>query len=100
MLMGTPDTGSSPSSMNAPSGDDLDELDAANMTRLATGHDVALNALMEGHGERLFHYLLRCLQNEDEAADLAQETFVRVYQHRAKFDARKKFSTWLYAIAS
>jgi RNA polymerase sigma-70 factor (ECF subfamily) len=83
--------------MDASSGD---QQDAADMTRLVAGHDAALNALMERHGERLFHYLVRCLQNEDEAADLAQETFVRVYQHHAKFDARQKFSTWLYAIAS
>jgi RNA polymerase sigma-70 factor (ECF subfamily) len=31
---------------------------------------------------------------------LAQETFVRVYQNRAHFDTRQKFSTWLYTIAS
>src|SRR5580765_1457108 len=83
--------------MNAPS---LDESDAADMQRLGAGHNAALNDLMERHGERLFHYLIRSLQNEDDAADLAQEAFVRVYQHRAKFDGRQKFSTWLYAIAS
>jgi RNA polymerase sigma factor (sigma-70 family) len=83
--------------MNAPS---PDELDAADMARLASGHEAALNELMERHGEKLFHYLIRCLQSEDEAADLAQEAFVRVYQHRAKFDAGQKFSTWLYSIAS
>ena len=83
--------------MNAPS---PDESDAADMQRLGAGHNAALNDLMERHGERLFHYLIRSLQNEDDAADLAQEAFVRVYQHRAKFDGRQKFSTWLYAIAS
>jgi RNA polymerase sigma-70 factor (ECF subfamily) len=70
------------------------------MTQLAAGHGAALNELMSRHSERLFHYLVRSLQNEDDAADLAQETFVRVYQNRTKFDARQKFSTWLYAIAS
>ena len=70
------------------------------MTRLAAGHGAALNDLMERHGERLVHYLIRCLQNEDDAADLAQETFVRVYQHRAKFRPNSKFSTWLYTIAT
>ena len=70
------------------------------MASLAAGHEAALNDLMERHGERLFHYLIRSLQNEDEAADLAQETFVRVYQNCAKFDKQQKFSTWLYAIAS
>ena len=70
------------------------------MTRLAAGHEAALNELMDRHAERLFQYLVRSLQNEDDANDLAQETFVRVYQNRKKFDASKKFSTWLYAIAS
>ncbi len=69
------------------------------MARLAAGHDAALNAVMARHAEKLFHYLLRSLQDEGDAADLAQETFVRVYQHRSKFDHRQKFSTWLYAIA-
>src|SRR5438094_295660 len=76
------------------------ELDASDMARLASGHDAALNDLMERHGGRLFHYLIRQLQNEADAADLAQETFVRIYQNRAKFDTRQKFSTWLYAIAT
>lgn len=70
------------------------------MKRLAAGHDAALNDLMERHSERLFHYLIRLLQNEGDAEELAQESFVRVYQHRARFDAERKFSTWLYAIAS
>jgi RNA polymerase sigma-70 factor (ECF subfamily) len=77
-----------------------DEQDAADMAQLAAGHDTALNHLMDRHAERLFHYLFRCLQNEEDAADLGQETFVRVYQNRAKFDPGQKFSTWLYAIAS
>lgn len=70
------------------------------MARLAEGHDAALNDLMERHAGKLFNYLVRSLQSEEEAEDLAQETFVRVYQNRAHFDTRQKFSTWLYAIAS
>lgn len=70
------------------------------MERLAAGHDSALNGLMERHGERLFHFLIRLLQNEGDAEDLAQESFVRVYQHCSRFDTKQKFTTWLYAIAS
>lgn len=83
--------------MNAP---DCDEQDARDMERLASGGDAALNDLMERHGQRLFHFLIRSLQNEDDAADAAQETFVRVYQNRNKFDSRHRFSTWLYTIAN
>ena len=77
-----------------------DEQDVQDMSRLAAGHDAALNELMERHAEKLFHYLVRSLQNEEDAADLAQETFVKVYQSRTRFDRSQKFSTWLYAIAS
>lgn len=81
-------------------GPGIDEEDRADMVRLADDQDAALNKLMARHGPKLFHYLIRLLQNEAEAADLAQEAFVRVYLNRAKFDVRQKFSTWLYAIAT
>jgi len=77
-----------------------DEQDAKDMARLAGGHDSALNDLMDRHAEKLFHYLVRSLQDESDAADLAQETFVKIFQHRKDYDPRQKFSTWLYAIAS
>lgn len=70
------------------------------MAQLALGHGAALNNLMERHAAKLFHYLVRSLQDENDAADLAQETFLRVFQNRTKFDQRMKFSTWLYAIAT
>ena len=84
----------------ADAGNDVDALDRDDMKRLSVGHDPALNNLMERHGAKLFNYLIRCLQNEEDAADAAQETFVRVYQHRMKFDPDQEFSTWLYTIAT
>jgi RNA polymerase sigma-70 factor, ECF subfamily len=77
-----------------------EEQDAQDMSRLAGGYGAALNDLMERHAEKLLHYLVRSLQNEEDAADLTQETFVKVYQNRAKFNPGQKFTTWLYAIAS
>jgi RNA polymerase sigma-70 factor (ECF subfamily) len=78
----------------------LDERDRRDMIRLTAGDDAALNELMERHGGKMVNYLVRCLQNEEDAADTAQETFVRVYQNRARYDTRIKFSTWLYTIAT
>lgn len=83
--------------MSEPSADELDRQD---MTRLAGGQDSALNDLMERHATRLFNYLLRLLQDETRAHDVAQETFVKVYLNRTKFRGASKFSTWLYAIAT
>jgi RNA polymerase sigma-70 factor (ECF subfamily) len=70
------------------------------MERLAAGHDAALNDLMERHAMPLFHFLCRMLGNEDDANDLAQETFVRVFRARASFRTSERFSTWLYTIAA
>jgi RNA polymerase sigma-70 factor (ECF subfamily) len=78
----------------------MEERDRADMVRLVAGQGAALDELMERHAPRLLGYLARSLQDEDDAADLAQETFVRVFQNCAKFDTRMKFSTWLYAIAT
>jgi RNA polymerase sigma-70 factor (ECF subfamily) len=67
--------------------------DRADMERLAAGHDAALNDLMERHATPVFHFLCRMVGNEDDANDLAQETFVRVFRARASFRPGKMFST-------
>jgi RNA polymerase sigma-70 factor (ECF subfamily) len=78
---------------------DASGLDGADMQRLAGGHDAALNDLMARHARPIFQFLCRMLGSEDDANDLAQETFVRVYQHRASFKPGARFTTWLYTIA-
>jgi len=74
--------------------------DRADMERLIAGHDAALNDLMERHAKPVFHFLCQMLGNEDDANDLAQETFVRVFKSRGSFRAEQKFSTWLFTIAA
>jgi RNA polymerase sigma-70 factor, ECF subfamily len=83
---------------NMPTDQDAD--DARDMEALSGGEDAALNRLMSRHRDKLFRYLVRSLQDESEALDLAQESFVRIYQNRAKFNPKHKFSTWLYTIAT
>jgi RNA polymerase sigma-70 factor, ECF subfamily len=79
---------------------DTDTLDRADMERLVAGHGPALNALMERHAAGVFHFLCRMLGSEDDANDLAQETFVRVYRARESYRPAQKFSTWLFTIAA
>ncbi len=74
--------------------------DRADMERLIAGQDTALNDLMERHAKPVFHFLCRMVGNEDDANDLAQETFVRVFKSRASFRTSEKFSTWLFTIAA
>ena len=77
-----------------------DARDRADMEKLQAGHDAALNELMERHATPVFHFLCRMVGNEDDANDLAQETFVRVFKSCKSFRAEQKFSTWLFTIAA
>jgi RNA polymerase sigma factor (sigma-70 family) len=75
------------------------ESDEALMAALAAGEDSALNRLMDRWQVPLRSFLYRYTQGEHDALDLAQETFVRIYQHRARFRAGARFSTWMFQIA-
>jgi RNA polymerase sigma-70 factor (ECF subfamily) len=71
------------------------------MARLVAGDDLALNALMRRWSDRIVSFLYRMTGRHDAAVDLAQETFVKLYQARARYQPRGgEFSTWLFAIAS
>ena len=74
--------------------------DTADMQSLAGGHDTALNALMLRWRDKVTAFLHRMTGCPDTALDLAQETFVRVWQARRRYDARGRFSTWLFSIAA
>ena len=75
------------------------DADAHAMERLRDGDDLALNELMTRWQEPLTRFLIRYTGSEPDALDLAQDAFVRVYEARARYDARGNFSTWLYTIA-
>jgi len=74
--------------------------DFACMLRLKEGDDLALNELMERWQKPLHSFILRYVGNHRDSIELAEETFVRVYQHRGRFNFKSKFSTWLLTIAA
>jgi RNA polymerase sigma factor (sigma-70 family) len=69
------------------------------MGALARGDDLALNDLMNRWQAPLRGFLYRYTQNEQDACDIAQETFVRIYQQRVRFRPGARFSTWMFQIA-
>jgi RNA polymerase sigma-70 factor (ECF subfamily) len=83
--------------MNTPEHNDLDH---SSMVRLIAGDDLALNELMERWQKPLHSFILRYVGNYEDSIELAQETFVRVYHHRSRFNFKSKFSTWLLTIAT
>jgi RNA polymerase sigma factor (sigma-70 family) len=79
---------------------DSDAQDRADMEKLQAGQDTALNDLMQRHATPVFHFLCRLTGNEDDANDLAQETFVRVFKSCRSFRTGERFSSWLFTIAA
>ena len=70
------------------------------MARLQKGEDTALNELMARWQQPLVSFILRYTGNAEDALDLAQETFVRVFESRDRYEPRGRFSTWLFTIAT
>ena len=76
-----------------PSGDR--ELIAA----ILKGDQESFGELVERYQGRLVNYLFRLLRDVDEAHDLAQEVFLKIYQALDRYDPQYKFSTWLFRVA-
>jgi RNA polymerase sigma-70 factor (ECF subfamily) len=74
--------------------------DAALVAEYLGGRRRAFQELADRYHQRLLNFIYRTIGDRDRAEDLVQETFVRVYRHLHRFDPTKKFSTWIYTIAS
>jgi RNA polymerase sigma-70 factor (ECF subfamily) len=64
------------------------------------GETRAFDFLFERYQPRLLNFVYRIVGDRERSEDLVQEVFIRVYRHLARFDRSKKFSTWIYTIAS
>src|SRR4051812_29870016 len=60
----------------------------------------AFEELVERYQHRLVAVMNHLVGNPEEAEDLAQEVFLRVYRSRKRYRPRSKFSTWLFTIAN
>ena len=78
----------------------MTKIDSTIITRCQAGDKDAFRLLVETCQRMVFSVALKMLADEEEAQDIVQETFLRVWLNISKYDARRSFTTWLYAIAS
>ncbi|MDQ8145799.1 MAG: sigma-70 family RNA polymerase sigma factor [Gemmatimonadota bacterium] len=64
------------------------------------GESRAFDVIFHRYRTRLLNFIYRTVGDRERAEDLVQEAFIRVHRHLARFDRTKKFSTWIYTIAS
>jgi RNA polymerase sigma-70 factor, ECF subfamily len=70
------------------------------MLKVRNGDTEAFNAILSKYQRPIINYLYRCLNRRDEAEELAQEVFLRVYTARHRYEPTAKFSSWIYKIAT
>jgi RNA polymerase sigma-70 factor (ECF subfamily) len=73
--------------------------DATFVTRAQSGDLRAYDELVIRHRGRIFAMVRNMIHNEADAWDLSQEVFVKAWQALPKFEAKARFSTWLFRIA-
>lgn len=66
---------------------------------ILAGSEESFRELVLRYQNRVVNYLNRMLRNPEEAQELAQEVFVRVYRALDRFDSKYRFSTWLFRVA-
>jgi RNA polymerase sigma-70 factor (ECF subfamily) len=69
------------------------------MLRVRDDDAVAFEELVRRYQSRLITLLQHLVQDRDQAEELAQDVFLRVYRARKSYEPHAKFSTWLFTIA-
>jgi RNA polymerase sigma-70 factor (ECF subfamily) len=70
------------------------------MSLFQQGDEPAYGLLVQRYKDDLTNFAQRFLGDRDDAEDVVQETFVRVWRKRGSYTPAAKFSTWVYTIAS
>ncbi|MBW3627870.1 MAG: sigma-70 family RNA polymerase sigma factor [Gemmatimonadetes bacterium] len=65
-----------------------------------TGSEKAYRELLDRYQRPVFSLVYRMVRDRELAEDLAQETFVKVFNHLDRFNPKYKFSSWIFKIAS
>lgn len=74
--------------------------DHALVRRAQAGEEQAFALLVRRHEQRAWRVARNLVPSDDDAQDLAQEAFVRVFKNLATFDFQYPFTTWLYRIVT
>src|SRR6201990_3748289 len=70
------------------------------MLDVKAGDEQSFELLLQRYRTPLVNFLYRMVRNREQAEDLAQEVFIRVYRAREEYVPSAKFTTWLFRIAT
>src|SRR5210317_1931241 len=67
--------------------------------RIINGDHSAFTILVDRYKDLVFSLALKMLKNREEAEEVSQDTFIKVFKSLDKFKGDSKFSTWIYKVA-
>ena len=70
------------------------------MLDVKAGDEQSFGLLLQRYRTPLVNFLYRMVRSREQAEDLAQEVFIRVYRAREEYVPSAKFTTWLFRIAT
>jgi RNA polymerase sigma-70 factor (ECF subfamily) len=78
----------------------LEKIDKNILIRAKGGDLFAFEQILSFYEKAIYNYCLRVLKNSQNASDVTQETFIKVYLHRKNIDPEKNIKTWIFTIAT
>jgi RNA polymerase sigma-70 factor (ECF subfamily) len=73
-------------------------LDATTISRAKLGDIDAFTSIVDAYYQRCLRFARSMLRNPDDAEDMVQETFVRLYRALPRYEERQRFESWLFQI--
>ena len=67
--------------------------------QILEGDTNAFSVLVDRYKDLVFTLAIRMVKNREEAEEVSQDTFIKVYKSLSKFKGNSKFSTWIYKVA-
>jgi len=73
--------------------------EASIINQIIGGDTQAFSVLVDGYKDLVFTLAIRMLKNREEAEEVSQDTFIKIYKALPKFKGESKLSTWIYKVA-
>lgn len=77
----------------------MEETDEQLVADYLAGDEAVFALLLDRYMRSLYGFVFQMTRNESAAEDVVQETFIKVWKHLGRFDQKKSFKTWIFAIA-
>ena len=77
-----------------------DKTENSLVNRAGKGDKAAMGVLVDRYNREIFYFIYKMTRNAEDAKDLTQEVFIRVFRKLSGFSGRSSFRTWLYRVAT